>query len=88
MKVLVTGGAGYIGSVTVSRLVRLGAKVLVLDNLCQGHYQAVDKDAAFVLGDVGDKELVDNVLGNFHPDVIMHFASNTLVGESMSHPFY
>ncbi len=87
MKVLVTGGAGYIGSIAVERLVKSGASVVVFDNLYQGHANAVHPDAAFVQGDLADKAAVDAVLSEHKPDGIMHFASYTLVGESWEQPF-
>lgn len=87
MKVLVTGGAGYIGSIAVERLVKSGASVVVFDNLYQGHANAVHPEATFVQGDLADKAAVDAVLGEHKPDGIMHFASYTLVGESWEQPF-
>jgi UDP-glucose 4-epimerase len=87
MKVLVTGGAGYIGSITVEQLIKAGESVVVLDNLYQGHRDAVHPDAFFVQGDLCDKGLLDAVMSEHKPDGIMHFASYTLVGESMEHPF-
>jgi UDP-glucose 4-epimerase len=87
MKVLVTGGAGYIGSIVVEQLIEAGDSVVVLDNLYQGHRDAVHSDAIFVLGDLADRQLVDRVMVEHRPDGIMHFASYTLVGESMEHPF-
>lgn len=87
MKVLVTGGAGYIGSITVERLIQHGADVVVLDNLYQGHRKAVHPQASFVPGDLADKTLIDRVMAEHQPDGIMHFASYTLVGESWRQPF-
>lgn len=87
MKVLVTGGAGYIGSAVSHELVRAGDEVVVLDNLSQGHRNAVPDDAVFVAGDLADRALLDEVMAQHHPQAIMHFASNTLVGESMEQPF-
>jgi UDP-glucose 4-epimerase len=87
MKILVTGGAGYIGSITVERLIKAGAEVVVLDNLFQGHRDAVHPDATFVQGDLADRELVEATIADHKPDGIMHFASYTLVGESMERPF-
>lgn len=87
MKVLVTGGAGYIGSIAVEQLIEAGDEVVVLDNLFQGHRDAVHPDAVFVHGDLADKKTVDDVLAEHRPDGIMHFASYTLVGESMERPF-
>jgi UDP-glucose 4-epimerase len=87
MKILVTGGAGYIGSITVERLIKAGADVVVFDNLYQGHRDAVHPDAVFVQGDLADKAAIENTIANHKPDGIMHFASYTLVGESMEKPF-
>ena len=87
MKVLVTGGAGYIGSVGVRELVRAGHETLVVDNLSQGHRAAVHDDAFFIEGDLRDRAFVDSVLEEHGPDAIMHFASKSLVGESMEKPF-
>ena len=87
MKVLVTGGAGYIGSVTVEQLIGAGEKVVVFDNLHQGHWAAVHPEAVFVQGDLADKTAVSALLHEHRPDGIMHFASHTLVGESVEKPF-
>jgi UDP-glucose 4-epimerase len=87
VKVLVTGGAGYIGSVVAWELIRQGDEVVVIDNLYMGHRKAVPAEAAFVEGDLADRELVDRVMAEHRPDAIMHFASHTLVAESMSEPF-
>lgn len=87
MKILVTGGAGYIGSITVERLIEAGEEVVVFDNLYQGHHDAVHPDAVFVQGDLADKAAVDAVVAQHRPDGIMHFASYTLVGESVEKPF-
>jgi UDP-glucose 4-epimerase len=87
MRVLVTGGAGYIGSTVARRLVETGNDVIVLDNLSQGHRAAVPDDAAFVHGDLNNRGLIDRTLADHRPEAIMHFASHTLVGESMEEPF-
>jgi UDP-glucose 4-epimerase len=87
MKVLVTGGAGYIGSVAVERLVAHGDEVIVFDNLSQGHEAAVHPQATFVCGDLADRAAVDRVMQTYQPDGIMHFAGYTLVGESWEKPF-
>jgi UDP-glucose 4-epimerase len=87
MKVLVTGGAGYIGSITVEQLIKAGDTVVVLDNLYQGHRDAVHPEAVFVHGDLANRDGLDAVMAQHQPDGIMHFASHTLVGESMEKPF-
>lgn len=87
MKILVTGGAGYIGSIVVEQLIQAGESVVVFDNLYQGHRTAVHPDAVFVEGTLADPVAIDSVLNEHRPDSIMHFASYTLVGESMQEPF-
>jgi UDP-glucose 4-epimerase len=87
MKILVTGGAGYIGSVVTEQLVAAGESVVVFDNLSQGHRAAVHPAAIFVEGDLSDRTEIDSALGEHRPDAVMHFASKTLVGESMEKPF-
>ncbi len=87
MRILVTGGAGYIGSIVAEHLVEAGDEVVVLDNLSQGHRAAVPPRAGFVQGDVGDRTLLDGIFGSQEIDGVMHFASYTLVGESMQQPF-
>ena len=87
MKTLVTGGAGYIGSVVVSELIRAGDEVVVIDNLSQGHRAAVHPEAVFVEGDLADRQFLDKIMIEHQPEGIMHFASNTLVGESVEKPF-
>jgi UDP-glucose 4-epimerase len=83
--ILVTGGAGYIGSHTVLQLRARGEKVVVLDNLYTGFRQAV-LDAPLVVGNVGDRELVLKVLQEHQVDTVMHFAAHTIVPESVSDP--
>jgi UDP-glucose 4-epimerase len=87
LKVLVTGGAGYIGSVTAERLLAAGDQVTVLDDLSQGHRAAVPAGADFVQGDAGDRPLVERALRERGIEAVMHFASFSLVGESMQRPF-
>jgi UDP-glucose 4-epimerase len=85
-RVLVTGGAGYVGSVCANRMLELGYQVLVYDNLSTGHAQAVPGDAALERGDIADRVRLSGVLAAFKPDVVMHFAANALVGESYENP--
>lgn len=87
MRLLVTGGAGYIGSVCAAELVAAGHEVVVFDNLYQGHREAVPPEAAFVEGDLRDTNAVARLFQQHKGiDGIMHFASYTLVGESMQQP--
>jgi UDP-glucose 4-epimerase len=83
--ILVTGGAGYIGSHTVLQLRERGEKVVVLDNLYSGFRQAV-LDTPLIEGSVGDRELVSRVLREHKIDTVMHFAAHTIVPESVSDP--
>ena len=87
MKILVTGGAGYIGSVTVEELIAAGESVVVFDDLSMGHRAAVHPAAQFVQGNLDDRAAIDAVLAEHRPDAVMHFAARSLVGESMQHPF-
>jgi UDP-glucose 4-epimerase len=87
MKLLITGGAGYIGSIVVEQLIQAGESVVVFDNLYQGHRAAVHPQAIFVQGNLADRAAIDAVMQEHKPEAIMHFASHTLVGESMQEPF-
>lgn len=84
--ILVTGGAGYIGSHVVKNLVEKGYSIGVLDNLSTGHLQAVDKRATFILGDVGNPTTLDQIFKSYPIKAVMHFAANCLVGESVKNP--
>ncbi len=86
MKILVTGGAGYIGSVTVTQLLNRGHEVVVFDNLERGHRPAVDSRAVLFEGDLRDRERVLKVFETVKPDAVVHFAAYALVGESMEKP--
>ncbi len=86
MTILVTGGAGYIGSVVVEELIRQGEQVTVFDNLSQGHRVAVPPKAEFVLGDLGEPEAMHGLFASRSFDAVMHFASHSLVGESVQQP--
>ena len=86
MKVFVTGGAGYIGSICVEQLLDAGHDVVVFDNLSEGHRSAVDERAMFIEGCLSDRETILNAVGSNQPEAIMHFAANALVGESMANP--
>jgi len=83
--ILVTGGAGYIGSHTVLQLAARGEGVVVFDDLSTGFRQAV-RDVPLIVGNVGDRALVDSVLAEHHVDTIIHFAAHTIVPESVSDP--
>jgi UDP-glucose 4-epimerase len=87
MKVLVTGGAGYIGSHVVDLLIDRGYEVVVYDNLYTGHEEAVHDKAVFYKGDLLDRVRLAQVFGEHQFDGILHFASHTLVGESMEKPW-
>ena len=86
LKILVTGGAGYIGAAAGRVLLDLGHEVTALDNLCRGYRAAVPKGARFVSGDVGDRELIDQIFREAKFDAVMHFAALAEVGESMRVP--
>lgn len=86
MNVLVTGGAGYIGSICVEELLNAGHAVTVYDNLSEGHRSAVDARAAFVQGCLSDDKALADTMRGARPEAIVHFAANALVGESMTHP--
>ena len=83
--ILVTGGAGYIGSHVVQQLRSKNRNVFVLDNLSTGFQQAV-QDAELIKGDTGDKKLVSQLLEKHNIDAVMHFAAHTVVPESVSNP--
>src|ERR1700674_4267242 len=83
--ILVTGGAGYIGSHVVRQLGEAAEKVIVLDNLGRGFRQAVTA-GELVVGDVGDYALVSRLLAEHRVDTVMHFAAHTIVPESVAQP--
>ena len=78
MKILVLGGAGYIGSHTVSELVDAGEEVVIADSLETGHIEAVNPKAKFYQGDIRDKKFIDSVFDNEKIDAVIHFAANSL----------
>jgi UDP-glucose 4-epimerase len=86
MNILVTGGAGYIGSVTVEALVARGDRVVVYDNLVKGHKAAVHPQATFVEGDLLDAAKLEATLREHAVEAVIHFAAASLVGESMQNP--
>ena len=86
MKILVVGGAGYIGSVCAEMLLDDGHIVGIFDNLSEGHRRALDSRAEFTEGDLADRSRIQATLTSFQPDAVMHFAASALVGESMENP--
>jgi len=86
MHILVTGGAGYIGSVVVEQLLRAGHKVTVVDNLSTGKKSHLEPGAAFFEMNVGDVPAMSRLLEAEKNDVLMHFAASSLVGESVADP--
>ena len=87
MKVLVTGGAGYIGSHCVKVLLDKGYEVIVVDNLETGYKDAVDSKAKLYIGDIADEALMDRVFSENQVIGVIHFAAFSLVGESMTNPY-
>jgi UDP-glucose 4-epimerase len=86
MKILVVGGAGYIGSVCAELLLDAAHAVSILDNLSEGHRAAIDPRAEFIECDLEDRQSVERLMVRRRPDAVMHFAANALVGESMQNP--
>jgi UDP-glucose-4-epimerase GalE len=86
MKVLVTGGAGYVGSTTAQRLIEAGHQVVVYDSLELGHRAAVPEGAALVTGDIADRQLVEATVRGNSIEAVLHCAGYSLVGESVQQP--
>lgn len=86
MNILVTGGAGYIGSATSAYLLTAGHTVVVLDNLYRGHRGAIPQDATFIAGDISDRDLLGRLFADYAIDAVLHFASLIEAGESMQKP--
>jgi len=86
MRVLLTGGAGYVGSVSVERLVEAGHEVVVLDDLTTGHRESVPDSVSLEVGSYGDADLMDRLLERARVDAILHCAARSLVGESVRDP--
>lgn len=86
MTIAVLGGAGYIGSHTVARLVEAGEDVIVIDNLVTGHKGAINPKARFYQGDVRDRDFLRSVFKQEQVDGIVHFAASSIVPESMRDP--
>jgi UDP-glucose 4-epimerase len=86
MSILVTGGAGYVGSATVDLLRARGEHVVVVDDLVHGHREALDEDVPLFVGRVGDRSLIERVCREFSVDACVHFAARCYVGESVTEP--
>lgn len=86
MNILVTGAAGYVGSIVVEELIKAGDAVIALDNLQQGHRQAVHPEAVFVQGDVGDAQTLNQVFQQRQIEAVMHMAAETVVELSVTDP--
>ena len=86
MKILLTGGSGYIGSVTTELLCDDGHAVTVFDNLERGHREAVDPRARLIVGDLREPQPIRDAMRDLKPDAVVHFAAYALVGESMQEP--
>lgn len=84
--ILITGGAGYIGSVTAELLRARGESVVILDNLCRGHRDAVPTEVPFYQGDIGDHDLLSRITGEHKIEACIHFAALAYVGESVAEP--
>jgi UDP-glucose-4-epimerase GalE len=87
VRILVTGGAGYVGSFATRHLMRSGHQVVVIDNLCQGHRGTLPEDV-LVVGDIADRELLGRLLREHRIEAVMHFAAATSVAESVERPEY
>ncbi len=86
MRILVLGGAGYIGSHTALELIKNGAEVIVADNLLTGFLPAVPKGAKFYKGDIRDIDFLNNLFETEQIDAVIHFSASSLVGESVTNP--
>lgn len=90
MAILLTGGAGYIGSIVTERLIEQGRQVIVLDNLSTGYRSAVHPQAIFVHGDINDRQCLDQIFSRYPIDGVIHMAAKALIPESIKdpEPFY
>lgn len=86
MKVFVTGGAGYVGSICVEQLLQRGDEVVIFDNLSEGHRQSIDPRATFIQGDLTDLKSISLAIETSEPSAVMHLAASALVAESMEDP--
>src|SRR5262245_48960527 len=86
MKVLVSGGAGYIGSAVTDELLKFGHEVIVYDNLSRGHREAVPAEAELIVGELADQPLLSRTFAERRIDAVLHFAALIEAGESMQVP--
>ena len=86
MAILVCGGAGYIGSHAVYQLIKVGEEVVIVDNLQSGHRSAINPAAKFYQGDIRDDKILDKIFTENKIEAVIHFAANSLVGESVEKP--
>ena len=86
MYVLVTGGAGYIGSIVTNELIREGYPVIAFDNLTKGHRLAVNPMATFIKGDLNDSNKLEDLFSNYQIDVVIHLAGESVVADSVVAP--
>ncbi len=86
MNILVTGGAGYVGSVVAEKLLQQGYKVIILDNLRQGHKEAILPEAQLIIADICEAQNLEDVFHRFKIDAVMHMAAETVVEYSMTDP--
>jgi UDP-glucose 4-epimerase len=86
MKILIVGGAGYIGSICAELVLDQGHEITVFDNLSEGHRGALDPRARFIEGDLKERQAIDSALAAASPEAVMHFAASALVSESMRDP--
>src|SRR5690348_16781214 len=86
MKILVVGGAGYIGSICTEVLLNENHQVGIFDNLEEGHRAAIDPRSTFFPGDLADRVAIKDALKKYEPEAVMYFTASALVGESMQNP--
>ena len=86
MRLLVTGGAGYVGGHAVRALLEADHEVVVFDNLVYGHAETVPSSCELIVGDLADRQSLDRVLGSRQFDAVLHFAASSQVGESVANP--
>jgi len=85
-RILVTGGAGYIGSVVVKQLLDCGYEPIIFDDLSHGHRAALPASARLIVGDIADRAMLERIFAEFQPQAVMHFAAFIEAGESMQRP--